>query len=72
MGTGVRYVDSSWVNIMKVPSYTLWNASVGYDLTSGLMPIPSPMSLTLRPCASLNFCYMGEERNVSATVSYQF
>ncbi|WP_157789385.1 TonB-dependent receptor, partial [Pseudomonas tolaasii] len=23
-------------------------------------------------CASLNFCYLGEERNVSATVSYQF
>ncbi|MEK2612338.1 hypothetical protein WLF18_24945, partial [Pseudomonas shirazensis] len=23
-------------------------------------------------CASLSYCYMGEERNVSATVSYQF
>ncbi|WP_349294116.1 MULTISPECIES: hypothetical protein [unclassified Pseudomonas] len=23
-------------------------------------------------CASLNFCYLGEERNVAATVSYQF
>ncbi len=23
-------------------------------------------------CASLSYCYMGEERNVAATVSYQF
>ncbi|VVP48450.1 hypothetical protein PS862_05260 [Pseudomonas fluorescens] len=23
-------------------------------------------------CASLDFCYLGEERNVAATVSYQF
>ena len=35
LGGGVRYVGYSWVdaeNSMKVPSYTLFDASVGYDL----------------------------------------
>ena len=34
LGGGVRYVGYSWVdaeNSMKVPSYTLFDASVGYD-----------------------------------------
>lgn len=35
MGGGLRYVGYSWVdseNSMKVPSYTLFDASIGYDL----------------------------------------
>ena len=83
LGGGVRYVGYSWVdaeNSMKVPSYTLFDASVGYDLGKvGLRGIDLRLNANnltnetyIASCASLNYCYMGEERNVSATVSYQF
>lgn len=83
LGGGVRYVGYSWAdaeNSMKVPSYTLVDASVGYDLgklgLTGLDVRLNANNLTnetyIASCASLDFCYMGEERNVSATVSYQF
>lgn len=83
LGGGVRYVGYSWVdaeNSTKVPSYTLFDASVGYDLgkvgLKGMDVRLNANNLTnesyVASCASLNYCYMGEERNVSATVSYQF
>ncbi|MDH4550360.1 TonB-dependent siderophore receptor [Pseudomonas sp. BN607] len=83
LGTGVRYVGYSWVdaeNSMKVPSYTLLDASIGYDLGKvGLTGVDLRLNANnltnesyITSCASLNYCYMGEERNVSATVSYQF
>lgn len=83
LGAGVRYVGYSWAdaeNTMKVPSYTLFDASVGYDLSKvgikGVDVRVNANNLTnesyIATCASLSFCYMGEERNVSATVSYAF
>ncbi len=83
LGGGVRYVGYSWVdaeNSMKVPSYTLLDASIGYDLGKvGLRGVDVRLNANnltnesyITSCASLNYCYMGEERNVSATVSYQF
>ncbi|MFK3974328.1 TonB-dependent siderophore receptor [Pseudomonas sp. NPDC087358] len=83
LGSGLRYVGSSWVdaeNTMKVPSYLLWDASVGYDLGKvGLKGVDVRLNANnltnesyIASCASLDFCYMGEERNVSATLSYQF
>jgi len=83
LGGGVRYVGYSWVdaeNSMKVPSYTLFDASIGYDLGKvGLTGVDVRLNANnltnesyITSCASLNYCYMGEERNVSATVSYQF
>lgn len=83
LGAGVRYVGYSWAdaeNTMKVPSYTLFDASVGYDLSKvgikGVDVRVNANNLTnesyIATCASLSFCYMGEERNVSATVSYEF
>ncbi len=83
LGGGVRYVGYSWVdaeNSMKVPSYALFDASIGYDLgkvgLKGMDVRLNANNLTnesyVASCASLNYCYMGEERNVSATVSYQF
>lgn len=83
LGSGLRYVGSSWVdaeNTMKVPSYVLWDASMGYDLGKlGLKGVDVRLNANnltdesyIASCASLNFCYVGEERNVSATVSYQF
>ncbi len=83
LGAGVRYVGSSWAdaeNTLKVPSYTLYDASVGYDLGKvGLKGVDvrvNANNLTnesyVASCASLSYCYVGEERNVSATLSYQF
>ncbi|MBK4997147.1 TonB-dependent siderophore receptor [Pseudomonas sp. S37] len=83
LGGGVRYVGYSWVdaeNSMKVPSYTLFDASIGYDLGKvGLTGVDVRLNANnltnesyITSCASVNYCYMGEERNVSATVSYQF
>ncbi|WJV22883.1 MULTISPECIES: TonB-dependent siderophore receptor [Pseudomonas] len=83
LGGGVRYVGYSWAdaeNTMKVPSYTLFDASIGYDLGKvGLKGVDVRLNVNnltnesyIASCASLSFCYMGEERNVAATVSYQF
>lgn len=83
LGGGVRYVGYSWAdaeNTMKVPSYTLFDASVGYDLGQvGLKGVDVRLNANnltnesyVASCASLSYCYMGEERNVAATVSYQF
>lgn len=83
LGGGVRYVGYSWAdaeNTMKVPAYTLFDASVGYDLgkvgLKGLDVRLNANNLTnesyIASCASLGYCYMGEERNVAATLSYQF
>ncbi len=83
LGGGVRYVGYSWAdaeNTMKVPSYTLFDASVGYDLGKvGLKGVDIRLNANnltnetyVASCASLSYCYMGEERNVAATVSYQF
>ncbi|MDD0977352.1 TonB-dependent siderophore receptor [Pseudomonas fontis] len=83
VGGGARYVGYSWVdaeNTMKVPAYTIVDASVGYDLGKvGLKGVDVRLNANnltnesyIASCASLGYCYMGEERNVSATVSYQF
>ncbi|MGC1332690.1 TonB-dependent siderophore receptor [Pseudomonas sp.] len=83
LGAGLRYVGYSWAdaeNTMKVPAYTLYDASVGYDLgkigLQGLDLRVNANNLTdekyVATCASLNFCYVGEERNVTATLSYKF
>ncbi|TWC21306.1 iron complex outermembrane receptor protein [Pseudomonas sp. SJZ085] len=83
LGGGVRYVGYSWAdaeNTMKVPAYTLFDASVGYDLGKvGLKGVDVRLNANnltnesyIASCASLSFCYLGEERNVAATVSYQF
>ncbi|WP_455920810.1 TonB-dependent siderophore receptor [Pseudomonas putida] len=83
VGAGVRYVGYSWAdaeNTTKVPAYTLYDASVGYDLgkigLKGLDLRVNANNLTnekyVATCASLNFCYVGEERNVAATLSYKF
>ncbi|ROL82451.1 ferrioxamine B receptor [Pseudomonas protegens] len=83
LGGGVRYVGYSWAdaeNTMKVPAYTLFDASIGYDLgkvgLKGMDVRLNANNLTnesyVASCASLSYCYLGEERNVAATVSYQF
>ena len=83
LGGGVRYVGYSWAdaeNTMKVPAYTLFDASIGYDLGKvGLKGVDVRLNANnltnesyVASCASLSYCYLGEERNIAATVSYQF
>jgi len=82
-GAGVRYVGKGWAdaeNTVRVPSYTLFDASVGYDLAKvglhGLDVRLNANNLTneryVASCGSLSYCYLGEERNVPATLSYEF
>ncbi len=83
-GAGIRYVGKSWAdaeNTQRIPSYTLFDASIGYDLANvglpGMDVRLNANNLTdkryVAACgSSLNYCYLGEERNVTATVSYEF
>ncbi len=82
-GLGVRYMGKSWAdaeNTVHVPSYTLYDASLSYDLAQvglkGTEVRLNANNLTdesyVASCGSLNFCYYGAERNVTATISHEF
>lgn len=82
-GLGARYVGQSWAdraNTLHVPSYTLIDALVGYDLGKvGLAGMDISLNANnlldedyIASCYSLDYCYFGEQRNVTATLSYQF
>ncbi|BAN46370.1 TonB-dependent siderophore receptor [Metapseudomonas resinovorans] len=82
-GLGVRYVGKTWAdkeNTLHVPSYTLVDALVSYDLGKlGMKGLDVSLNANnlldedyVASCYSLDFCYFGEKRNVSATLSYQF
>jgi len=82
-GLGVRYMGESWAdaeNTVHVPSYTLYDASLSYDLAQvglkGTHVRLNANNLTdesyVASCGSLNFCYYGAERNVTATISHEF
>lgn len=83
LGAGARYVGhskGSELNDFNVPSYTLFDASVGYDLSQvGLKG--TSVSLTannltdeyyVASCYSAVACYLGEERTVTATLTQRF
>ena len=83
IGGGVRYFGKSWAdaeNTLRIPSYTLYDAMLGYDLSRvGLKGVSAQLNLNnltdekyVAACNSLNQCYYGEERNVMATVTYDF
>jgi iron complex outermembrane receptor protein len=83
LGGGVRAIGKSWAdpeNTERVPGYALFDASASYDLSNvGLKGVDlriNANNLTdkkyVAACNSLSYCYYGEERNVTATVSYKF
>lgn len=83
VGVGVRYyadIYADRANTEKVPDYTLVDAAVGYDLSQvGLQGVSARVNVGnlldkeyVASCNSLEYCYFGAERNVTATVSYQF
>jgi iron complex outermembrane receptor protein len=82
-GLGVRYVGKSWAdaeNSVHVPSYTLWDALLSYDLSQvGLQGTSVRLNANnllderyVASCGNLNYCYYGEERNVMATITQEF
>ncbi len=83
IGGGVRYFGKSWAdaeNTLRIPSYTLYDAMLGYDLSRvGLNGLSAQLNLNnltdekyVAACNSLNQCYYGESRNVMATLTYDF
>ncbi|MHB0851215.1 TonB-dependent siderophore receptor [Stutzerimonas nitrititolerans] len=83
IGGGARYFGRSWVdaeNTLRIPSYTLYDAMLGYDLSRvGLQGVGVRLNLNnltdekyVAACNSLSQCYYGEARNVMATLTYDF
>lgn len=83
IGGGVRYFGKSWAdaeNTLRIPSYTLYDAMLGYDLSRvGLDGLSAQLNLNnltdekyVAACNSLSQCYYGEARNVMATLTYDF
>lgn len=79
LGSGVRYVGSSYgdaVNTpdLKVPAYTLLDAMARYDFNKNWRLQVNASNLTDRGYVSAcnYWCYYGEERNLSANLSYRW
>lgn len=83
LGSGVRYVNgitSDRLNTHTLPSYTLVDMVIGYDLTNiginGLNAQLNVNNLTdkryVAACNSLLYCYFGAERSIVGSVSWKF
>jgi iron complex outermembrane receptor protein len=83
VGSGVRYVNgvtSDRQNTHTLPSYTLVDAVVGYDLSNvGLKGLSAQVNVNnlfdktyVASCNSLTYCYFGAERSIVGSVSYSF
>ncbi|MCV9878247.1 ferrioxamine B receptor FoxA [Brenneria izbisi] len=83
LGGGVRYVNgitSDRANTHTLPSYTLVDMAVGYDLSKiGLQGLSAQLNVNnltdkryVAACNSLEFCYFGAERSIVGSVSYSF
>lgn len=83
IGSGVRYVNgvtSDRLNTHTLPSYTLVDMAVGYDLSKvgikGLSAQVNVNNLTdksyIAACNSLSYCYFGAERSIVGSVSWKF
>jgi iron complex outermembrane receptor protein len=86
MAAGVRFVGPTWadtINTVQVPSYTLVDAAIHYDL-AGLGPAFKGYKLAVNATnlfdqtyvssclAAPNQCFYGLRRTVLATVRYQW
>ena len=83
VGSGVRYVNgitSDRQNTHTLPSYTLVDMAVGYDLSKvGLKGLSAQVNVNnltdksyVASCNSLSYCYFGAERSIVGSVSYSF
>ncbi|MCP1326244.1 TonB-dependent siderophore receptor [Halomonas sp. 707D4] len=82
-GLGVRHyadIAADRANTEKVPGYTLVDATVGYDWSrQGLDGIEPRLNVNnvldkeyVATCNSLDYCYFGAERSVTASIHYRF
>ncbi len=85
MGAGVRYIGKQWAdneNTRRIPSVTLFDAMVRADVGEWISSLRGAWvqvnanNLTAREyvagCYGLGYCYWGKERQVTATVGYDF
>lgn len=80
LGLGIRHTSETQIdsaNSGKVPSATLLDASINHDVASvpGLSVNLSANNIANKrsySCYDKNSCWFGSERNVKATVSYEF
>lgn len=83
VGSGVRYVNgitSDRQNTHTLPSYTLVDLAVGYDLSNvGLKGLSAQLNVNnltdkryVAACNSLSYCYFGAERSIVGSLSYAF
>ncbi|MGO0675783.1 ferrioxamine B receptor FoxA [Citrobacter werkmanii] len=83
LGSGVRYVNgitSDRLNTHTLPSYTLVDMAIGYDLTNiGIKGLSAQLNVNnltdkryVAACNSLSYCYFGAERSIVGSVSWKF
>ena len=83
MGVGVRHyadIAADRANTETVPDYTLVDATIGYDLSHvGVQGVETRLNVSnlldkdyVASCNSLEYCYFGAERGVTASVHYRF
>lgn len=83
VGVGVRHyanIAADRANTETVPNYTLVDATVGYDMSHiGVKGVETRLNVNnlldkeyVASCNSLEYCYFGAERGVTASVHYRF
>lgn len=83
IGVGVRHyadIAADRANTATVPDYTLVDATLGYDWSqAGLNGVETRLNVHnaldkeyVASCNSLEYCYFGAERGVTASVHYRF
>ena len=81
LATGVRYNGESYgdsANVYRIPSYTLWDAAIRYDLgqlgsgsTQLALNVSNVSDKTfVSTCGGVSSCYYGTGRTVNATVRF--
>ncbi|EPU3944684.1 ferrioxamine B receptor FoxA [Klebsiella michiganensis] len=83
LGSGVRYVNgitSDRLNTHTLPSWTLVDMAIGYDLSKvGIKDLSAQLNVNnltdksyIAACNSLSYCYFGAERSIVGSVSWKF
>ena len=83
LGSGERYVNgitSDRLNTHTLPSYTLVDMAIGYDLSKvGIKGLSAQLNVNnltdksyIAACNSLSYCYFGAERSIVGSVSWKF
>ncbi|WP_422103203.1 TonB-dependent siderophore receptor [Vreelandella sp.] len=83
VGIGVRHyadIAADRANTATVPDYTLVDATLGYDWSqAGLNGVETRLNVHnaldkeyVASCNSLEYCYFGAERGITASVHYRF